>query len=189
MDLKIGKIHDKVLVDKDYITLDQKFNMINKLYAFTKTEKDIEHEPVNVPQKNTEQYIEQRHRINPEMLSLLPNTISFLDKFDNNSTITEEILQYINFDDATDDFITLYLNQVGSLNPITITTILLGMLDAIHKHPNLMSTLGNFLRKQYIKNHEEYPNFLKLVHKKVHDKKLYDNIDVASKWDEFFNVT
>lgn len=189
MDVKIGKIHDKVIIDKEYMTLDQKLNMINKLYVFVKTEKENEQEPSKALTKAAELYIEDKYKMDIHLFSRLPDEVSFMDHLNSEPILSEDILQYIRFDDATDDFFSLYLNQIGSLNPTTIRTILSGMLDSLDKHSNLMSTLGDFLKRQYIKNPTEYPNLLKLVHVKIHEKRLYDNINVATKWDEFFNVT
>lgn len=188
MDLKIGKVHDRVMIDMNYLTLDQKINMINKIYAFTKIDKDMEIEPSKMLHKKVDLYIEKYDKVEEHMITQILPTMSFLNEFNTPSLIPDDILQFINFDDASDDFIKCYLNQISSLNSITITSILTGMLDTLEKRPTLMGTLGNFLRKQYIKNNTEYPKFLKIVHTKINERRLYENINVANKWDEFLKV-
>lgn len=66
--------------------------------------------------------------------------------------------------------------------------ILSGMLESLDKHFSLMSTLGTFFKYQYIKNSIEYENIIKLVHLKIHNKQFYYNFNVASRWDDFYNV-
>lgn len=110
MSLKINKINDKVLINSEYISFDQKINIINKLHSFVKVENEAEQELIKPSAKKTEIYVENKNEMNIEFYTKKINEPSFIQYFNTSQMEPEEVLHFIRFDDATDDFFSRYLN-------------------------------------------------------------------------------